>query len=293
MKKISMKALEAAKEEIRHEFEILGQSIFTRNEIENILELNRHTWRLPGQTTTNDFLEYMKPKLKSVRFEFPARPVLRYLQRDLSVYQVALSLKENSYFCHHTAMYFHGLTEQMPKTVYLNNEQTPKPQYPMSLSQEGIERAFRGKPRVSNNIAQFRGFKICILNGKFSEGLGIVNLRVPEGEEIVPATGLERTLIDITVRPFYAGGESEVLKAFRKAKGKVSIKKLVGMLEKLDYVYPYHQAIGFYLERSGVFSDQAIKPLRDIEMRFDFYLTYRMKEMDYSEKWRLYYPKRL
>ena len=72
-------------------------------------------------------------------------------------------------------------------------------------------------------------------------------------------TNVERTLIDITFRPVYAGGVLEVLKAFTQAKRQVTTKNLLKLLEEMDYAYPYHQAVGFYLESSGTYSEVDIK----------------------------------
>ena len=52
-----------------------------------------------------------------------------------------------------------------------------------------------------------------------------------------------------------------------------------------------HQAIGFYLEKSGVYDEDEIKVLKEIPMDFDFYLEHKMKETEHSETWKLYYPK--
>ena len=49
-------------------------------------------------------------------------------------------------------------------------------------------------------------------------------------------TGVERTLIDATVRPVYSGGINEVLTAFSRASKMVSINKLVAMLKKINYI---------------------------------------------------------
>ena len=67
------------------------------------------------------------------------------------------------------------------------------------------------------------------------------------------------------------------------------------MLKNLSYAYPYHQAIGFYLERSGAYKESSIKIFRNINKEYDLYLTYQMedKDMVYSKEWRLYYPKGL
>jgi hypothetical protein len=65
----------------------------------------------------------------------------------------------------------------------------------------------------------------------------------------------------------------------------------VAFLRKLKYVYPYHQAIGFYLERSGAYKQKTMDLLRQFERKFDFYLTHGMVDRVYSERWRLFYPK--
>jgi predicted transcriptional regulator of viral defense system len=64
--------------------------------------------------------------------------------------------------------------------------------------------------------------------------LGIINLEEPEGAQ-VRVTDMERTLVDIVIRPVYSGGVSNVLAAYRKARGKVSIGRLTEMLKALDF----------------------------------------------------------
>ena len=114
---------------------------------------------------------------------------------------------------------------------------------------------------------------------------------VTDENENLQVTDIERTLIDIAVRPSYAGGLYEVLNAYRKAQGRVSINKLTAMLRKLNYIYPYHQAIGFYLHKAGVYKETQIELLKQFDFKYDFYLTHQMKEREYSKEWRLYYPR--
>ncbi|RJR50438.1 MAG: hypothetical protein C4576_05675 [Desulfobacteraceae bacterium] len=225
-KKSRMAMLKNAKAAIHAVFDRLPQAALKGSDIEGILEQNRRKWQLSDWTTTYEFLQFMleESKLRMVRFEFPGRTVLRYTWGDASIYEMALSLRGESYFSHQTAIYLHGLTEEVPKTIYLNSEQTPKPQSSENLSQSGIDRAFRGKPRMSGNIAPHGDSSICILNGKSSGKVGVVDIETPDGKK-APVTGLERTLVDITVRPFYAGDVLEVLKVFQKAGGKISLTR--------------------------------------------------------------------
>jgi hypothetical protein len=103
-------------------------------------------------------------------------------------------------------------------------------------------------------------------------------------------TEIERTLIDITVRPTYAGGVFQVLNTYRRARNMASIPKLINTLKKLDYVYPYHQAIGFYLDRSG-YPRKLTSRLKDLGLDLDFYLAHNMGHKQYDDGWRIYHPK--
>jgi predicted transcriptional regulator of viral defense system len=70
--------------------------------------------------------------------------------------------------------------------------------------------------RISQNVAGYKKYKICILNGMYTDRLGVIEV-LHNGAKI-SVTDIERTLIDIVVRPGYSGGVSEVLSAYNLAK---------------------------------------------------------------------------
>lgn len=271
--------------------------IFRRRDLETILSANRREWRLAERMSFGEFSEYLKKsgKLRRLDFSFPHRKEIRYTWGDVPLLGVLLTLKPGCHFSHYTAMRMHGLTEQDPKTIYVNFEQPPKLTPVGELIQQRINIAFARKPRMTANVTRFGDVRICLLNGKSTGYLGIESREVladEAGTVVVRVTDVERTLIDITVRPFYAGGVSEVLKAYNRAGSRASVNRLAALLGQLKYVYPYHQAVGFYLERSKAHSPHVIERFRKkFKQEFDFHLTYEMKETRYEAAWRLFVPK--
>jgi hypothetical protein len=284
--------IKIAEPDIIKVFESFDKRVFTRTDIDINLAEHRENWRLAKSMTNKEFISYLlnETELQEVVLEFPKRKEIRYVWGAASVYEIALSLKPDGYLTHYSAIYIHELTEQIPKTVYVNTEQPKQPKGNGELEQGRIDNAFKNNVRVSNEIATYHDYKIRILHGMNTNNLGVVEVDGAEGE-LVSVTNVERTLIDIAVRPVYSGGVHEVLKAYRLAKDKVSINKLSAMLKKLNYTYPYHQVIGFYLEKAGVYKESAIQLLRKFPMKFDFYLEHKMAETEYSPEWKLYYPK--
>ena len=265
--------------------------VFRKMQLADILSSHRGEWKLPAGMTFTSFLEFLTTMNVIREVTIPSEHYSdekRYVVGEPSVYSVALSLKPKSYLTHGTAVVLHGLTDQIPKTLYVNYEQSPKPQGG-GLTQEGIDRAFANRQRQSNLTYKYEDFQIVVINGKHTNRLEVTQLP-GTGGELLDVTKLERTLIDIAVRPSYAGGVVQVLEAFEKAKPLASVNTLVATLKKLNYVYPYHQVIGFYMEKAGYPEGQWQK-LKKLGLSFDFYLTYQLPaNKKYDPKWRLYYP---
>lgn len=218
------------------------------------------------------------------------RPFHRYVTPESTAFDVAVKLRPKGYFSHATAVFVHGLTEQIPQTIYINDEQSAKPAPRGDLTQVGLDRAFKSRQRVSRFAFIYGRNRIVILNGKQTGSLGVKTMSL-NGVGI-PVSDLERTLIDIAVRPVYGGGVYEILAAYRAAADRIRIDRIVEYLAELDYVYPYHQAIGFYLERAGVPSDRTA-PLRDLGMNFDFHLVHGLKTSLLDSSWRIHIPEGL
>lgn len=288
----STRKLRFAQPHIESFFAALPQQAFRKQELADYLRRHRKVWQLPQYVSLKDFIGFLGTESRLREIAWGAAQNSReksYLWGSPPVYALAPTLKKDSYLTHGSAVFLHHLTDELPKTVYVNYEQSPKPHNSGVLVQENIHRAFMNPQRRSKLNYQYEDYKIVILNGKHTGRLEVSPLTLTSGET-VDVTRLERTLIDITVRPAYAGGVVQVLAAFRRAQERISVNTLVATLKKLNYLYPYHQAIGFYLERAGYAAHQYTKLLK-LGTEFDFYLAHALPaNKKYDEKWRLFYP---
>lgn len=261
--------------------------------MQNLLSSSRQVLGVTQETSFKELIKHLVElgMLKEYRFWFPHDSFTRYAPPDVSLYSVVSTFYKDAYFSHFSAMYLHQLTEQLPKTIFLNFEQTPKPVSASrrTLEQANIDLAFSRKQRITNNRCVFEEQTIVILNGKSTGCEGVEKISLND-REAVRVSGLERTLIDIAVRPSYSGGIQQVLSAYEHAKELgVSVNRLTATLKRLNYIYPYHQVIGFYLEKAG-YSESQLAMLERLDKEHDFYLDYDLRDPAYSKRWRLYVP---
>lgn len=289
---LALHLLDEAAPSIQSVFKAIGPAWHTPTGIRNLFNRNRAGWNL-SSLSNQDFLAYLLEKdvLRKAVLKFRSRSLTRYAWADPPVYALAQSIDPVGYFSHYTAIDLHGLTREVPKTIYFNIEQAKAPGAG-SLTQAAIDRAFspKAKQRLTTNIAMHNDLRICILEGGNTGSLGVIDLEMPNVSK-GRITNLERTLIDAAVRPAYCGGVSEVVKTYRIAREKApSVNKIASYLKQIGYTYPYHQAIGFYLELAD-FPDSQLRLIERIGITFDFYLDYGLKEKEYDSRWRIHYPK--
>jgi predicted transcriptional regulator of viral defense system len=276
-------------------FEDRIEEVFDGTDLEYLFTEKSHEWNLPLSMTPYGFTQMLLTRGRLEKLHLRSKHYtsrVLYSWKDTATpFSVALSLrKEQSFFSHASAMWIHGLNEHH-KQIFLNKEQSAKQTRPGSLSQESIDRAFQNQQRQSKMAYQFKGSTITLLNGKHTGRVDVETVKAPTGQD-VEVTSLERTLIDIAVRPVYSGGFSRVLEAYRRARDRVSVSGLISLLAKFDYIYPYHQSIGFYLKRAKYAQeDQLLAKAKG--MTFNFYLGYGLRNPSFDPEFRIYFPQSL
>ncbi len=282
---------QTAKAKIAEAFETASQKVYREAELKSLFATHRSEWGLTTRTTYQDFIDFLlaESKLRRVTLKNDLyTPMTRYAWGEPTPYHIGLSIRSGAYLSHVSALFLHGLTDQIPKSIYVNREQSQK-SHSGTLTQEAINRAFSHKQRRSKYIFSYEEWQVVLLSGKHTGRLGVLSMPDPLGEPL-SVTGVERTLIDAVVRPDYAGGVYEVLQAFKSAKERMSVNVLLATLKKLSYLYPYHQAIGFYLQRAG-YEPERWERIKKLPQEFDFYLAHDIHDRDYDPSWRLFFPK--
>lgn len=291
------KILDSAYSQIADFFESFDKRAFTERKLKEIIYDYWERWQLGASRNASRVISYLEEKgdLKGhvIQEQQQGNALSRYVRiyswRTEDEYTIISALKNNSYFSYYTALFFHQLTLQIPKTYYINFERSPSTSIDRQsvLTQKAIDAAFASKQRKSQLEFAWKDKKIVITNGKYNGKLGVMEQR--NETQAFQYTDLERTLIDASVRPAYTGGVFEVLEAYRKAKDRIDVDKLAHYLEELDYTYPYHQVLGFYLQHAH-YGESDLKNFRK-KPEHKFYLTYNIRNPRFSEEWSLYYPK--
>ena len=289
---------------------IKGFSFFTTLEIQKMHDELGGELRMSSYSYKK-FISYMEKNKYLLPIEFDTS--LGYRHGWYSKYfedqsdfikniQVATAFLPKGYICLYSAMYFHKLTNQIPKVLYYNKEQKSTIDFKekkAEITQEVINRALQKEARKGKLFIEDNIFRVHRIAGKDTNNIG-VKLENIQGTKSLIAS-IERTLIDIIVRPELSGGINQVVDAYKEVYQRdqdehvFSMNKLIQYLKKLDYIYPYHQCIGFLLEKAGF--DASLLEKR-FDIKYDFYLlkgevNSSKENLDYSRKWKLYFPKNL
>ena len=169
---------------------------------------------------------------------------------EFSVYELACSIQKDAYLSHGTAAFLHGLTKQQPKTIYVNREQSIKPRLSSGdLTQEALNGTFSRKQRQSRYVLRYGRASITLLSGKNTSRFGVQKIQGQPGKEL-QATDIERTLIEITVRPAYAGGVEQVLQCYITARSLILPKKINNDIRK-DGIFISLSSSGRFLHAKG------------------------------------------
>ncbi len=168
----------------------------------------------------------------------------------LHEFEIAMALVDPAAISHWSALSYHGLTEQVPRRVFVLTTARAVPRA------RGVkaERSEEGYP-VGETIYKF-------VQVKPERFFGIEEVWVNESR--IRITDPERTLLDGLMAPQYCGDFAEVLHAFEVRAPKLDLERIINYALKLDAATV--KRLGWILERQGVESSR-LEPLRHVPVK--------------------------
>ena len=216
---------------------------------------------------------------------------------EINPYELVIAMFPTGYFCNFTSIYYHELTDQIPKTIYVCNETISenRAKGEDALNNTKLRSAFIKPHRYTKYVFEFNNHKIVIVDRKKNSDHGVVevsskNILFPNNSR---TTCRERALIDAIVSPQYNGGIVSVYSYFKNSLPKLNIHKLINIYKQLNYIYPYTQSIGFFLDRLG---KQKLASIiyKAFPPNYKFFVDHNAKtSWMFDNKWKIYYPKGL
>ena len=156
-------------------------------------------------------------------------------------FEIAMALVDPAAISHWSALHYHELTEQVPRTVFvLTKTETSVPR----MRNAGSKRSNRGY-LVRDTTYQF----IQVRTKRF-----FGTQKVWVGDARVSMTDRERTLLDGLSMPQYCGGFAEILHAFQVGLARLDIERITDYAVRLDTATA--KRLGWVLERQGLDSCQ-------------------------------------
>src|SRR3546814_15521783 len=105
-----------------------------------------------------------------VKFDTIGRRVFTF--GDVHDIELAAGIFPKGYLSHYSAVYFIGLTEQIPKRIYVTNAPSKKPEKPHSaLLQDTIHNPFIKPQPIYESQNRFNGTELVFLKGKHTGNL--------------------------------------------------------------------------------------------------------------------------
>jgi predicted transcriptional regulator of viral defense system len=168
----------------------------------------------------------------------------------LHEFEIAMALVEPAAISYWSALSYHGLTEQVPRRVFVLTTARSVPRARGAKA----ERSDEGYP-VGETIFQF-------VQVKPERFFGIEEVWVNESR--IKITDPERTLLDGLMAPQHCGDFAEVLHAFEVRGQKLDLERIIQYALKLDTATA--KRLGWILERQGM-EPLRLEPLRAVPVK--------------------------
>ncbi|MCG3677853.1 hypothetical protein L5F07_01150 [Aliarcobacter butzleri] len=232
------------------------KGFFSINDITSILDKLKEENLVSNSLTQNDFyLKLLDDGLVAHTITIRDIEKIRYtLNKEFNIYDFVYSLEKNGFFSMFTSLNIQGLTNFRDNFIFISKERMKRVNFnSKDITQEAIDKAFTNKPRRTKAYATIYNYNIVILESNNTQEIGIIKYK---GYKI---SSINRAFVEIISNIQYSKTPDDVIYEFKNLKDKLDINEIFNIIEKFDFVYPYYQLAGYYLEKIGFLKEELSK----------------------------------
>ena len=202
--------------------------------------------------------------------------------KDIPDETLLLSLKKRAFLSMSSSLNYQGLSSYRDDFVFISQEQSPKEDYNHSkLTQEAIDNAFSKDYRRTKKVGKYNNKHIVFLEPKNTKEFGVIEING------IKVSSVSRALVEMVVNVQYFRNTKELISVFKKIKSNIDIDEVFDIVEKFDFIYPYHQSIGYILEKIG-FKREKLYKFKECVSKLNFYTDKKQDNYKYIAYWKMY-----
>ena len=232
------------------------KAFFSINDITSILDELKEENLVSNSLTQNDFyLKLLDDGLVAYTITIRDIEKIRYtLNKEFNIYDFVYSLEKNGFFSMFTSLNIQGLTNFRDNFIFISKERMKRVNFnSKDITQEAIDKAFTNKPRRTKAHDTIYNYNVVMLESNNTQEIGIINYN---GYKI---SSINRAFVEIISNIQYSKTPDDVIYEFKNLKDKLDINEIFNIIEKFDFVYPYYQLAGYYLEKIGFLKEELSK----------------------------------
>jgi len=233
------------------------------------------------------FIERMSQLLqKKIDIAFDDRFVTLYTyDKDVSEAQMLLSYKKGSFYSMSSALNIMELSDFRSDFIFISKELSKKntTSKPVKLKQQAIDEAFSKPYRRTHSIGAYNNKHIILLTPKNTDTYSVETNSVG-----LRCSSVERALVEMIVNVQYFKDAKHIIETFISIKEKIDVNTAYEVVEKFDFIYPYFQSVGFYLEEIG-FTKKQLSKFKERVGDLKFYTEKQKSQYTYNDYWQIYF----
>ena len=264
---------------------IRANEFLSQEQLKKILEQLKDESLVSSSLSFNSFLlklidEGLIQKSITIRGHIKTRYTF---SQDFNVYNFCNSLEKNSFFSMSTALNLQGLSDFRSDYIFVSKERATRiEQGNVTLTQKDIDNAFSKKPRRTNAYDKINNHIVVLLEANNTDAFEIIEYN---GYKV---SSINRAFVEMISNVQYLQSSEAIIEVFMKIKEKLNLDTIYNIIDKFDFIYPYFQLAGFYLEKIG-FPKVELEKFYTKRSELNFYTQKNKNQYGFDGYWKIYY----